>query len=844
MARRICWLDRPLRLSAALAFTLPAFLVLGDLRGSGSASAQESPPEAAPPTGEAPAAIPASRIPAEIQKLEDELLRIAQHAGPSPRIERIEAALPDYARTIRQQSRRDVRRLDAEVDHRAVLTTVLSEWQARSEKLSEWQAEISTRSELLAKDFERLSEMRQRYRTTRAGAEENSLSAVLIERLDGALIEVAKTRKQIDLALAPLLTMQDEVVSLIRVTQDVMSSAEARQKEMRDQIFTIDRVPFWRLEPPQESHDLLRNVQLILEDEAARVAVFAGRKADALITLGVFWLGLASLFRALLDSARRHDGEAALAWGAAAGLQRPVAAASMIAMMILIFGFETTPLLMRSGIGVLMIVPILRLLGPVGLGQLRLAAIGLAAWLAYEVARQNFVQDDFISRWALLLLSLLVLAVFLWLLRPGRVLHLEAPSAVLAVIAVGMKVVPVMALISIIANMTGNVAFADLMIEGSLVTLYVGLIVRIIQSVAIGAFAGILRTRRAERLNVVRRHAALIEEKGAGLLRFAALFFWLYVALDGLRIRNVIWGAISSTMTSPLAVGEIEIALIDVTLSIFVVWLAFKIARFVCFVLDEDVLPRASLPRGVPFAISTMVRYVILVVGFMLAVAASGMDTSRFALLVGALGVGVGIGLQDVVNNFVSGLILLFERPIQQGDTVELNGQLGDVKRIGLRSSTVRTFSGGEVVIPNSSFVSKEFVNWTLSDRLRRIDIPIGVAYGSDADRVLAVLRRVADEHPDIQSTPSPMIIFKSFGDSSLDFELRGWTADFDNWLSIRSELGVGIINALDEAGIVIPFPQQDLHLRSVAPDALRDLGAAAGERPSESEEAGARARG
>ncbi|MBW2273627.1 MAG: mechanosensitive ion channel, partial [Deltaproteobacteria bacterium] len=234
--------------------------------------------------------------------------------------------------------------------------------------------------------------------------------------------------------------------------------------------------------------------------------------------------------------------------------------------------------------------------------------------------------------------------------------------------------------------------------------------------------------------------------------------------------------------------------------------------------LEEDILPRASLPRGVPYAVSTAVRYVILIIGFLLAVAAAGLDLSRFALMAGALGVGIGIGLQDVVNNLVSGLILLFERPIQTGDTVEVGGVMGEVRRIGIRSSTVRTWDGAEVVIPNARFISDQFVNWTLSDRQRRMTIKLGVKYGTDPDRVLEILLERASAHPDVLDTPEPVALFNGFGDSSLDFEVRAWTLRADAWRQVQSDITIFIDAALKEAGIEIPFPQRDLHLRSVDP--------------------------
>ena len=246
------------------------------------------------------------------------------------------------------------------------------------------------------------------------------------------------------------------------------------------------------------------------------------------------------------------------------------------------------------------------------------------------------------------------------------------------------------------------------------------------------------------------------------------------------------------------------------------IWAATWIARLIRFVLDEDVLPNAGLARGVPYALSQSVRYVVLLLGFLLAISAAGLDVTRVALLVGALGVGIGIGLQDVVNNFVSGFVLLFERPVQKGDTVQVEDVLGEVKRIGMRSSTVRMWTGAEVILPNSHLISEAVINWTLSDRMRRIEISIGVAYGTDPERVQDLLLEVAAAHPDLLEDPKPIALFLAHGESSLDFELRVWTGNLATWVELKSELTVAVNRALREAGIRIPFPQRDLHLRSV----------------------------
>jgi potassium efflux system protein len=209
----------------------------------------------------------------------------------------------------------------------------------------------------------------------------------------------------------------------------------------------------------------------------------------------------------------------------------------------------------------------------------------------------------------------------------------------------------------------------------------------------------------------------------------------------------------------------------------------------------------------------------MLFLGFILAVAASGISLDRVTLMLGAFGVGIGFGLQNVVNNFVSGLILLFERPVHIGDVVQVGQLWGEVRRIGIRASVVRTFDGAEVIVPNGQLTSEQVTNWTLSDRTRRLHLRIGVEYGTDPERVLEILRQVAARHSDVLETPPPLPLFLEHGESSLDFELRVWTREFDRGLSVRSELTVAVNRALAEAGIAVPFPQRDLHLRSAAPE-------------------------
>ena len=229
----------------------------------------------------------------------------------------------------------------------------------------------------------------------------------------------------------------------------------------------------------------------------------------------------------------------------------------------------------------------------------------------------------------------------------------------------------------------------------------------------------------------------------------------------------------------------------------------------------EQVLDRGRVETGVKISIARLVHYALIFIGFVLALLALGFEFTKLTIILSALGIGIGFGLQGVVNNFVSGLILLFERPVRVGDFIELDGKWAEIKNIGLRATNVQTFDQADVIIPNADLVSNQVTNWTLSNRLVRVAIPVGVAYGSDVPLVIHTLMTCATANDKVARMPEPQAFFRSFGESSLDFELRCFIRNVDRRLITVSELNYAIERALREAGIQIPFPQRDLHLRS-----------------------------
>jgi potassium-dependent mechanosensitive channel len=331
------------------------------------------------------------------------------------------------------------------------------------------------------------------------------------------------------------------------------------------------------------------------------------------------------------------------------------------------------------------------------------------------------------------------------------------------------------------------------------------------------AVAGLLATPLAQTLRSVREQRRTIQRTLHRIIALAvfvvgaAIFALSYSALDDVfRVGAFI-------ADTSVTVGDVTITLRAILYALAVAALTWALTRLVRFVLDHELLPRLDLRTGVPVAISTIVGYVLVVTGFVLVMAALGIDFTKVTLLAGALGVGVGFGLQGVVNNFASGLILMLERPINVGDQIDVGGIVGVVKSIGVRASTIRTFQGAEVIVPNSDLTAKQVTNWTLSDRARRYEIDVGVAYGSDPGRVLRLLETAAASVPEVQQQPAPRALFVGFGESSLDFRLYAWVESVDIGLEAQNGLRSAVLRALTEAGIDIPFPQRDVHVRAAA---------------------------
>ena len=283
-----------------------------------------------------------------------------------------------------------------------------------------------------------------------------------------------------------------------------------------------------------------------------------------------------------------------------------------------------------------------------------------------------------------------------------------------------------------------------------------------------------------------------------------------------LKVLNYNIFALGDAKITPLSI------LYTLLLTVLLIYVSAKIKQ----ILLARFLQHTKLDLGAQHAIGTITRYFVLFIGFLIILQTVGINLTTLNVLAGAIGIGVGFGLQNIANNFISGLIILLERPIKVGDRIEVDDVNGKVISIGARSTIIRTNDNIAIIVPNSKFISENVINWSFVGEKLRFKIPIGVGYDSDMDRVEEILKEVGRENPNIEKDPAPSVRFVEFGDNSLNLELRVWSGKMLHQpTKLKSELNFAILRKLRENNIEIPFPQRDVHFRSEeAASAGRDM--------------------
>ncbi|HME41697.1 MAG TPA: mechanosensitive ion channel domain-containing protein [Syntrophorhabdales bacterium] len=784
------------------------------LYGQASDTKTPVPQKVAPPPS--PAAIPVPEIATQATQVSNLLRTTLLKLAPSSEIEKIQHLLPRISERI------DLRLADMAqfLEEQPTLEALQAQqqaWQQIELETSGWLKVLTERAVALRTAQNQLSDLKQTWAKTLDAAQASKAPGPVLQQAGQVLADINAAQAPLETQRASVLDLQSWVAKeLSRCNTALSQIAEAQQLAVGG-ILRRDGLPIWK--PALWARAQARlpiATRKVAADSYREISDYVSGSSGVPFRHFLILAGLLLLFCGMRSHLHRWKTSDEEGSSAIAGLDHPYAASFLVFFLLVSGPLSEAAPAVKALCGIMAVAPMIRLTRPVIDPRVVPELFVLWVLFAIDVIRQAFAGALLIDQIILVFETMAGMAVFGWSLLLG---HLRG----IAVRATGsaqtrtLRVIAGVAFLILGAAMVAGVAgylrlcriLASEVLAGGVTALALYASLR----VASGVVAFFFRVWPLRLLHMVARHRDLLERRVHKLFIWIAVVTWAARSLDYVGLLQPTLSLGSAILETKLERGSISVSIGDIIAFFLTVWISYLFSSFLRFVLREDVYPRIGIQRGASYASSSLLNYIILALGFVVALGVLGVDLTKVTVLAGAFGVGIGFGLQSVVNNFVSGLILLFERPVHVGDIVEIDDLLGEIRRIGIRSSVVRTWQGADIIVPNADLVSKQVTNWTLGDSLRRIDLDVGVNYSARPDDVIHVLESVAGKHPDILQNPRPRGLFVAYGDSTINFQLRAWTDKFMEWPRIKSDLAVALYDAAHAAGMSFPFPQREVRV-------------------------------
>ncbi len=803
--------------AASLAMAALSAACLGSGKAPSIVAAASPAPAATPspaPPAETPVAIPDSEVPRAAIAAETRIRALRSLAGRTRETDEIAASTASVLESVETLKGWMRSREPAQQTSRA-LRSLGQEWRGHQETLNAWMETTGRRLDALASAQAESRRLEGTWTATEAALAGPGASVELRQRARAVLDSLHDVEGRLRSESEKVLLLQSRISSASLDAEDALDSIAAALREERKTLLRIESPPLWKaFGPAAGGPSLLGQLTESLRESARALRQYADRAGRNLeVQLGLFVV-LAAMFLRLRGRSRAWPRDDKGLVACARLVQRPVFGALLLALLGGVLLHPRAPLAFYELSSVLLVVPVVVLMSGVVQKRVRGPLYALAAIFVAERLWESTPAGTPLERTVLLGLTVVSGIALTRAIRPPSTLpEIVAGRWWRAVTIAGRVGLAALAL-AVVSNVVGNVSLARLLAMVVVRAAYWGVVLYAADLLLRGTLTLLVRSPSARSFRTIERHADLILRRTGLAIDAAALLSFLAIGVFASGQWTVVRSSASDLLIEPWGIGDFRFSVASALVFLAAVYASILVSRALRAVLEDDVYPRVALPRGVPETLTMLIRYSVISIGFLLAAAIAGIPLDRLAIVLGAFSVGIGFGLQTVVNNFVSGLILMFERPIQIGDTVEVGGLVGRVRSIGVRASRIEPYDGADVVVPNGTLVSNQLINWTLSSRLRRIEIAVGVAYGTDPERVLAILGDAVRGQPGVLSQPEPFALFKAFGASSLDFVLLFWTGEFENWTRVRSDMTVRVNRALAEAGIEIPFPQHDVHMK------------------------------
>lgn len=694
------------------------------------------------------------------------------------------------------------------------LRSIGQEWRLDAELLRGWMETTSHRLDALGAARDELTRLEKTWELTAASLKEAGAVDELVDRAGTVIAELDQLDPMLRDETERVLLLQSRISGASLDAEEALDAIAAALREERRTLLQLDGPPIWKgFGSPSESQPLLQQISASYRESMRALRQYADRAGRQITFQVLLFVVLAVVFFRLRRRAGTWPVDERDVLAFARLVDRPIIGALLVAIFSGAWIHPRAPVAFYEISSLLLVVPVVVLMGGVVQRRLRGSLYILAALFTAERLWELTPPGTTLERGLMLALTA-VTAVVLWrtLRPPAEVPAIVAGRWLQAITFVARAALGALA-IALLSNLVGNLSLARLLTTvvvraayGAVVLYAVALILR--GGVTLAVASPWLRSFRS-----VAEHADLIVRRSRTVIHTGAVFLFLIITINATGQWSLMREGIGELLAHRWGIGGVGFSFEMVFIFLGTIYASIVVARILRAVLEDDVYPRVELPRGVAQTVTFVVRYSVIAVGFLLAAAIAGIPLDRLAIVLGAFSVGIGFGLQTVVNNFVSGLILMFERPIQIGDAIEVGGITGRVRSIGVRASRIETNDGAEVVVPNGNLVSNQLINWTLSNRNRRIEIPVTVAASTDPEKVLTILTSAVAGQPSVLAHPAPAALVRGYG-VGLDCSVYFWTSDFDGATTLKSDMTMRVHRALAASGIERPSSVQDVRIK------------------------------
>lgn len=778
-------------------------------------------PVASPVPAESPVtAVPLAELAIKAIELTLELRSIQEGLGKDATLAKIEDGL-NVAGMSAVEVKQEISMMTSQTGGFTEMSDLERSWLLRKGRNADWRKTLAERTRTTLDGIQKLLKRRQEWQATLLQARQAGVTEQVSPRVEAAIREIEDTGKRLSDQLNYLLGLQDKLSADDVVVLDVLDTIDKEQASRRRHLWSRDSPPLWNIRASMDagrsSPELVGGV---VDYNLSRARAFVVERAFGLticviVFLVVFSVAL-KLRRQAVAKARESDEEVTVA----NFVSRPVAVAFLVSFLAVLPVSGGAPVLVREILLLGLVVPALLLLPKRLSRKFRYALYLLVGYLGVTALLDGLDINIFFKRILLIGLNLGAIGGFLFLLRRFEMNRSEQEPKPLqdhsdTWLVWGMRLALVFATASLVTNVLGYFRLSIIVKSVPALSAVFGAALYTGYLAVSSLIDQYIESRSRDVIPSAYSHQEVVMRWVRRVIAGLFWVIWLSGTLSFFSVAEDFWVAVLGLLDIKLTFGSATISIGNIITFVALILVGVSIASMIRFLMRVEILERLNLKKGIPYAISTLAYYVMLVLVFSFALAAAGVELSKLTLLTGAFGIGAGFGLQNVINNFVSGLILLFERPLRIGDLLEVATTKGKVERIGMRSTSIRTPEGAEVIVPNSNLIAQQVVNWTLTRPIKRLHIILRVVPGTDPTTVIQLLRDCARSHPDVLKEPAPAAFFSQFGRGSLDFELQFWILQASGDERVRSDLGMNIDARLKEQGIALPDFRENVILQA-----------------------------